>query len=61
MFNLSYIILDRDDLQSVDSFGSAILDEDNNDVEDAAQDLDPGVENVCSTSPGQTPIHLTAS
>lgn len=31
IFQLSYIILDRDDLQSVDRFGDAILDDDNDD------------------------------
>jgi hypothetical protein len=28
MFNLSYIILDRNDIQSVEKFGTAVLDDD---------------------------------
>ncbi|OCT45134.1 hypothetical protein CLCR_05862 [Cladophialophora carrionii] len=40
MFNLSYIILDRDDLESIDAFGAAILDDDNADGEGALYDSD---------------------
>ena len=46
MFNLSYIILDRDDLQSIDAFGAAILDDDNNDLNDAPHDSDADFGNV---------------
>jgi hypothetical protein len=35
MFNLSYIILDRNDLQSVETFGAAVLDDDH-----GTEDLD---------------------
>ena len=50
MFNLSYIILDRDDLQSIDAFGSAILDDDSNDPDDAAHDPDGDLGTVCGHS-----------
>lgn len=46
MFNLSYIILDRDDLQSVDAFGAAILDDENNDLDEVSHDLDAHLGNV---------------
>ena len=46
MFNLSYIILDREDLQSVDAFGAAVLDDDNNDLDEAPHDSDANLGNV---------------
>ena len=48
MFNLSYIILDRADLQSVDAFGSAILDDDDNDLDEAPHGSDADLEDVRS-------------
>ncbi|KIW64484.1 hypothetical protein PV04_09413 [Phialophora macrospora] len=45
MFNLSYIILDRHDLQSIDAFGAAILDDDNADLEGAPYDSDADFRN----------------
>lgn len=44
MFNLSYIILDRDDLQSVDAFGDAILDDDVDGL-DGANESDVDLQN----------------
>ncbi|EXJ63344.1 uncharacterized protein A1O5_11665 [Cladophialophora psammophila CBS 110553] len=44
MFGLSYIILDRDDLQSINTFGAAILDDDNNEFDDMPYESDVGVE-----------------
>lgn len=46
MFNLTYIILDRDDLQSIDAFGAAILNDDDNDPDDP----DGGLATVCAAS-----------
>jgi hypothetical protein len=50
MFNLSYIILDRDDLQSIGAFGAAILDDDDADLEGAPYDSDADFRNVCARS-----------
>ncbi|KIW86229.1 hypothetical protein Z517_01624 [Fonsecaea pedrosoi CBS 271.37] len=44
MFSLSYIILDRDDLQSIKTFGAAILDDDNNECDDIPHGSDIDVE-----------------
>jgi hypothetical protein len=52
MFNLTYIILDRDDLQSIDAFGSAILDEDHNDLDDDMHDPDTNADTVGACSRG---------
>ncbi|OAL37102.1 hypothetical protein AYO20_03579 [Fonsecaea nubica] len=44
MFSLSYIILDRDDLRSIKTFGAAILDDDNNECDDIPHGSDIDVE-----------------
>ncbi|KIW33526.1 uncharacterized protein PV07_00367 [Cladophialophora immunda] len=44
VFGLSYIILDRDDLQSIKAFGSAILDDDSNEFDDVSHESDVDVE-----------------
>ncbi|OAP62871.1 hypothetical protein AYL99_02098 [Fonsecaea erecta] len=44
MFSLSYIILDRDDLQSIQTFGAAILDDDNNEFDDVPHESNVDVE-----------------
>lgn len=46
VFGLSYIILNRTDLQSVDKFGAAILDEDNDEFDEGPQNADAELENV---------------
>ncbi|OQV06717.1 hypothetical protein CLAIMM_11251 isoform 1 [Cladophialophora immunda] len=46
VFGLSYIILDRDDLQSIKAFGSAILDDDSNEFDDVSHESDVDVESV---------------
>jgi hypothetical protein len=47
MFNLSYIILEREDLQSVDVFGDAILDDDDeNEPDELVQEFEVGNDKV---------------
>lgn len=48
IFKLSYIIINSHDLQSVDRFVSAILDDASEFCEDESND---GVENVCAPTP----------
>lgn len=56
MFNLSYIILDRDDLHSIDAFGDAILDDDVDGLDGADEsDVDLQNYNVCSYRCGLSP------
>ncbi|EXJ84033.1 hypothetical protein A1O3_04700 [Capronia epimyces CBS 606.96] len=51
VFSLSYIILERADVQSIDEFVAAILD-DNNDVEDPADALEDDSNQACFSNPG---------
>ncbi|KIY03983.1 uncharacterized protein Z520_00675 [Fonsecaea multimorphosa CBS 102226] len=46
MFSLSYIILDRHDLQSIETFGAAVLDDDNNEYDDITHEPDIDMEGV---------------
>ncbi|EXJ55893.1 hypothetical protein A1O7_08824 [Cladophialophora yegresii CBS 114405] len=61
MFNLSYIILDRDDLQSINAFGAAILDDDNADDDGALYESDADVANPGMLSPKLASVDFRAA